>query len=55
MPAYLTELEATAGPLTDAGELGEQLLGDLHSHSDWSDGGSPIEEMVMTAMELGRD
>ena len=31
------------------------LRGDLHTHSDWSDGGSPIEEMVMTAMELGHE
>ncbi|QCX28153.1 PHP domain-containing protein [Nocardioides jishulii] len=29
------------------------LRGDLHSHSDWSDGGSPIEEMAFTAIELG--
>ena len=29
------------------------LRGDLHSHSDWSDGGSPIEEMAITAVELG--
>lgn len=25
--------------------------GDCHSHSNWSDGGSPIEEMVLTAVE----
>ena len=31
------------------------LRGDLHSHSDWSDGGSPIEEMAFTAVELGHD
>ncbi len=55
MPEYLEELERTAGPLADGGDLGERLRGDLHSHSDWSDGGSPIEEMVMTAIELGRD
>ena len=55
MPAYLAELEETAGALTDPGGVGPHLRGDLHSHSDWSDGGSPIEEMVMTAMELGRD
>jgi len=55
-PPYLTELEETAGPLADGGhDLYAQLRGDLHSHSDWSDGGSPIEEMAMTAMELGRD
>lgn len=56
VPAYLAELEATAGSLTDGG-LGHRsaLRGDLHSHSDWSDGGSPLEEMAMTAMELGHD
>ena len=36
-------------------ELRGQLRGDLHSHSDWSDGGSPIEEMAFTAIELGHD
>jgi putative hydrolase len=57
VPDYLAELEATAaGPLTEDGaELAGRLRGDLHAHSDWSDGGSPIEEMVMTAVELGRD
>jgi putative hydrolase len=55
LPAYLEELERSAGPLVDPGEVGGHLRGDLHSHSDWSDGGSPIEEMVMTAMELGRE
>ena len=56
VPGYLTELEATAGPLVDGGEeYRAALRGDLHTHSDWSDGGSPIEEMVMTAMELGHE
>jgi putative hydrolase len=56
VPAYLQELEATAGPLATGGEeLRAALRGDLHSHSDWSDGGSPIEEMVMTAVELGHE
>jgi putative hydrolase len=32
-----------------------RLRGDLHSHSDWSDGGSPIEEMAFTAIELGHE
>ncbi len=57
-PDYLVDLERSgaAGPLVEGGEgLLAQLRGDLHSHSDWSDGGSPIEEMVATAMELGRD
>jgi putative hydrolase len=54
VPGYLTELETTAGPLAEGGEgYRAALRGDLHTHSDWSDGGSPIEEMAMTAMELG--
>ncbi len=56
VPEYLATLEATAGPLVAGGEeLLAQLRGDLHSHSDWSDGGSPIQEMVMTAVEEGHD
>ena len=56
VPGYLTELEQTAGPLASGGEDYRQALrGDLHSHSDWSDGGSPIEEMAMTAMEVGHE
>jgi len=57
VPAYLADLEGRAGaPLATGGEeLRARLRGDLHSHSDWSDGGSPIEEMVMTAVEVGHD
>ncbi len=57
VPERLARLEAEqAGPLTSGGrELRALLRGDCHSHSDWSDGGSPIEEMAMTAMELGHD
>jgi putative hydrolase len=55
-PAYLERLEEEAGPLADGGEeMRAALRGDLHTHSDWSDGGSPIEEMAMTATELGHD
>jgi putative hydrolase len=46
---YGGPLAATSGPALAA------LRGDLHSHSDWSDGGSPIQEMAMTAHELGRE
>lgn len=59
MPERLARAEEEyGGPLTRnrAGEeLRARLRGDLHSHSDWSDGGSPIEEMAMTALELGHD
>jgi len=56
-PERLARLEAEhAGPLAPGGrELRGLLRGDLHSHSDWSDGGSPIEEMAFTAIELGHD
>ncbi|WP_245916501.1 PHP domain-containing protein [Nocardioides gansuensis] len=57
LPERLARLEAEhSGPLASGGrELRSLLRGDLHSHSDWSDGGSPLEEMAMTAMELGHD
>ena len=56
-PDRLAKLEReTGGPLVQGGEeLRAQLRGDLHSHSDWSDGGSPIEEMAFTAIELGHE
>jgi putative hydrolase len=54
--SYLADLEKGAGPLASGGEeVRAALRGDLHTHSDWSDGGSPIEEMVMTAVELGHE
>jgi putative hydrolase len=58
-PDYLRGLEDAAHlPVENidlaAGEdLRAALLGDLHTHSDWSDGGSPIDEMARTACELG--
>jgi putative hydrolase len=55
-PSYLVRLEEEAGPLVDGGEgLRAALRGDLHTHSDWSDGGSPIEEMAVTGVELGHE
>jgi len=35
--------------------LRQALKGDLHMHSDWSDGGSPIEEMALAARALGHE
>ena len=57
LPAYLKSLQDKApDTLADGGDqLREALRGDCHSHSDWSDGGSPIDEMVLTAVELGHD
>ncbi|GLY97159.1 PHP domain-containing protein [Actinoplanes sp. NBRC 103695] len=57
VPAYLRRMESTEG--TDlqgaAAKLREALRGDCHAHSDWSDGGSPIEEMALAAVELGHE
>ncbi|QGN58790.1 PHP domain-containing protein [Nostocoides sp. HKS02] len=56
LPAYLKSLQDKAKPLVTGGEeLLAKLKGDCHSHSNWSDGGSPIEEMVLTAVELGHE
>ena len=54
-PSYLAALLGKAdGPLVRGGaELRAALRGDLHTHSDWSDGGSPIETMMRAAIELG--
>jgi putative hydrolase len=60
VPAYLAKIDedltkdelAVDGP---AAELLESLKGDCHSHSDWSDGGSPILEMAEAARDLGRE
>jgi len=53
--AYLTELEAaTQVPITAAGAVyRDALLGDLHMHSRWSDGGATIEAMARTAVAVG--
>lgn len=57
VPGYLRKLEQEAeAPLTGGGaELMELIRGDCHVHSDWSDGGSPIEEMGRTAARLGHE
>ena len=56
IPERLVGLEKPAGPLAAAvASCGPGCAATCHSHSDWSDGGSPLEEMAMTAMELGHD
>jgi putative hydrolase len=54
---YLRRLEATEDvPLDEAtAALRAALRGDCHTHSDWSDGGSPIREMADTARALGHE
>ncbi|QOT17653.1 PHP domain-containing protein [Paenarthrobacter sp. YJN-5] len=57
VPDYLADLrERGSEPLAAGGHgLASALRGDLHSHSNWSDGGSPIETMVAAARTLGRE
>lgn len=57
VPEYLADLrEKGAGPLVQGGEaVREAVRGDLHVHSDWSDGGSPIDVMARTAQWLGHE
>ncbi|HEY8302544.1 MAG TPA: PHP domain-containing protein [Jatrophihabitans sp.] len=56
-PRALTALlQIEAKPLPPkVAALRQALRGDCHSHSDWSDGGSPIREMAMAARDLGHD
>ena len=53
-PAYLTRLlESQSPPSRDPVRLA--LRGDCHTHSDWSDGGSPPREMAEAARALGHE
>jgi putative hydrolase len=57
LPAYLQRLEGAADePVAVGGAaIRAALRGDCHTHSDWSDGGSPIEEMALAARDLGHE
>jgi putative hydrolase len=56
VPDYLQRLRDEKLPLVDGGEaLRAAVRGDLHCHSSWSDGGSPLEEMMITARSLGHE
>jgi putative hydrolase len=57
VPGYLSKLEEER-PATGnrpGAALRARLRGDCHSHSDWSDGGSPIREMAAAARALGHE
>ncbi|MGP3689978.1 PHP domain-containing protein [Streptomyces sp. IBSNAI002] len=62
VPAYLQRLEDEVAALPEgppatpaATALRAALHGDCHVHSDWSDGGSPIEAMGRAAASLGHE
>src|SRR5258705_10294241 len=51
---YLVTLEQETGVKVGAGnELHAALVGDLHVHSTWSDGGAEIDVMARAARDLG--
>lgn len=53
-PDTLVELRSAAKDL-GGGEIRAALRGDLHVHSNWSDGSAPIEEMMLAARDLGHE
>jgi len=53
-PGYLARLLAERPPPEHDG-LRAALRGDCHTHSDWSDGGSPPDEMAEAARALGHE
>lgn len=60
VPAALTEAEAgLAARLGQATEPGRRLRaavrGDLHAHTEASDGATPIDDMVLAAVEIGHE
>jgi len=60
-PVYLRRMEAAQAeesgfdPGTAGAAIRAMLRGDCHTHSDWSDGGSPISEMARAARDLGHE
>lgn len=53
-PDALVELRSNAVDLGGGG-VRAALRGDLHVHSNWSDGSAPIEEMMLAARDLGHE
>lgn len=54
IPERLAALRASAG-VEQSSEMRRLLRGDLHSHSDWSDGLTSIDLMVDAARSLGHE
>ena len=55
-PHYLENLHVSEGPATArSDEVRQHLRGDLHLHSDWSDGGHTIEAMAREAIKQGHE
>ncbi|MFD4422830.1 PHP domain-containing protein [Agromyces sp. NPDC058484] len=55
VPVYLADLRERSGPAVAASGTGlrSELKGDLHSHTEWSDGTTPIATMARAAELVG--
>ncbi|MGI9821971.1 PHP domain-containing protein [Agromyces sp. Marseille-Q5079] len=55
VPAYLVALREKSGPAAGGAPTGlrAKVRGDLHSHTDWSDGTTPISTMARAAELVG--
>jgi putative hydrolase len=54
-PDYLARVLAEAPPRPAPSPMRQALRGDSHTHSTWSDGGSPPREMAEAARDLGHE
>ena len=54
VPEYLVELRGEVEP-EKVSQLRARLRGDLHAHTDWSDGTTPIAVMAAAARALGHE
>ncbi|UIN29460.1 PHP domain-containing protein [Microbacterium binotii] len=54
VPDYLAELRERVAP-EESSTLFARLRGDLHAHSNWSDGQAPIAAMADAARAMGRE
>jgi putative hydrolase len=59
-PEVLTELEEDLGGRLDGAsgpgrDLRRRIRGDLHAHTDASDGGAPAQDMALAAVAVGHD
>ncbi|BDV30430.1 PHP domain-containing protein [Microbacterium terricola] len=55
VPGYLADLRERVGGQQPASTLRGLLRGDLHMHSEWSDGLTPIDLMLDAARALGHE
>src|SRR4029077_504752 len=53
--SLLKEAPAPGEGLEKGDPIRAALKGDCHTHSEWSDGGAPIDVMAKAARELGHD